>query len=89
MARQAADSGDHRQAIRCAYWAAIAWLQDNRALPANLTHTPRECVRIVKREPLNSLTTGLERFWYAGQPPGPEDVQESFRQLEALGCKAD
>jgi Domain of unknown function (DUF4129) len=94
-ARQAGDQGDLHAAIRYAYWAGIARLQEVRVLPMDLRHTPRECLRMVPadgsgyRAPLSSLTSSLERFWYAHRPAGPDDLRESLNQLEALGCKVD
>jgi hypothetical protein len=92
-ARQAAEEGDWRQAIHCAYWSAIR-LQDSGALPADLTHTPREFLRLMSdqpasREPLAALTSGLERFWYAQRAAGAEDFRESLTHLETLGCKVE
>jgi len=94
-ARQAEDQNDLQAAIRYAYWAGIARLQEVRVLPLDLRRTPRECLRIVPADgsiywgPLSSLTSSLERFWYAHRPAGPDDFRESLRQLEALGCKLD
>lgn len=91
-AQTAAAAGQAREAIRCAYWAGVARLQQDRLLPARLSKTPRECVRLIageRQEPLRGLTTALERFWYAGHDAGAADVAESFRHLETLGCKAD
>jgi len=92
-AQKASAQGDHREAIRCAYWAAVMRLQQKGSLPVELTNTPRERLRFMNlpayREPLTGLTTALERFWYAKQPVGPEDVRESFRNMEAVECKAD
>ena len=94
-ARQAGDQGDLHAAIRYAYWAGIARLQETRVLPADLRHTPRECLRMIPpdrpgyRTPLSSLTSSLERFWYAHRPASPDDLRESLNQLEALGCKLD
>ena len=101
-ARDAAAKGDHRQAIRCGYWSAIARLQQDRALRINLTDTPRERLRLITQstrrtaplpatqlEPLTRITNSLERHWYAKLPVNPEDVARTFENLEALGCKAD
>ncbi len=94
-ARQAEDQNDFHAAIRYAYWAGIARLQEVRVLPPDLRQTPRECLRIVPADgsiywgPLKSLTSSLERFWYAHRPAGPDDFRESLHQLEALGCKLD
>ncbi len=101
-AREAAAKGDHPQAIRAAYWSAIARLQQDRALRINLTDTPRERLRLLRKptrksaplpaaqlEPLTGITTNLERFWYAKLPIHADDVTRTFEHLEALGCKAD
>jgi len=94
LARQAADRGDLRSAIQCAYWAGVVRLQDEHLLPADLTRTPREYLRLLPdhantRAPLSGLTMALERFWYAGGAAGADDLRESFRYLEALGCRLD
>ncbi|MGH9647818.1 MAG: DUF4129 domain-containing protein [Bryobacteraceae bacterium] len=100
--RAAADGGDPREAIRLAYWAGIMRLQELRVLPVHTSKTPRENLRFLSeprsgaapaspafQESLSGLTSGLERFWYAGRLAGPEDFRESLRHLEALGCKVD
>jgi Domain of unknown function (DUF4129) len=102
-AREAADRGDPREAIHCAYWAAVAHLQEGHILPEDLTHTPREYLRLMSQarpsapgdsrvpvvDPLTTLTRLLERFWYGGQPAATDDFHASLKQLEALGCKVD
>jgi Domain of unknown function (DUF4129) len=94
-AREAANQGDPREAIRCTYWAGVALLQERRVLPQDLTRTPREYLRLIPAPeramaaPLGDLTAGLERFWYAGQTAQPDDFEVSLKQLEALGCKLD
>jgi hypothetical protein len=99
-ARRAAEQGDSRQAIHCAYWAGIMRLQDAGALPADRSRTPREYLGLLTlsenqdaagspREPLSALTRELERFWYARRPAGNEDFRESLRHLAALGCNLE
>jgi hypothetical protein len=94
-AREAANRGDPREAIRCTYWAGVFLLQERRVLPEDLTRTPREYLRLIPAPeramaaPLGDLTKGLERFWYAGQTAGADDFEASLKQLEALGCKLD
>jgi hypothetical protein len=94
-AREAANRGDPREAIRCTYWAGVALLQERRVLPEDLTRTPREYLRLIPAPeraaaaPLRDLTEGLERFWYAGQAAHANDFEASLKQLEALGCKLD
>jgi hypothetical protein len=97
--REAAARGDFREAVHSAYWAGIVRLEENGFLPRDRTKTPREYLRLVSaplpgelssrpahRQPLAALTSRLERVWYANRGAGPEDFQESLRQLEALGC---
>ena len=102
MAREAANRGDFREAVHSSYWAGIVRLEDAGVVPRDRTRTPREYLRIVTepsagelaarpthREPLATLTSRLERIWYANRGAGPEDFQDSLRQLEALGCQLD
>ncbi len=94
-ARQAADRGDLREAIHCAYWAGIARLQETGVISRERTRTPREYLRGVSdsgapaAKPLAELTSGMERFWYAGRTPGPDDFRASLKNLEGLGCRVD
>jgi hypothetical protein len=94
-AREAAANGNARMAIHLAYWAGIARLQEGRALPLDLTRTPREYVRLLSSAhseflgPLAGLTQDLERFWYAGRMADVGDFEQSLLRLEALGCRAE
>lgn len=94
-ARLAAEQGDLRQAIHCSYWAGVARLQETGVLTTDLTHTPREYLRLagaVGTAPvteLAALTSGLERFWYAGRGATAEDFGASLKHLEALGCRTE
>lgn len=95
-ARAAAASSDLRRAIQCAYWAGIARLQEIGSLPADPTRTPREYVRLLvphsrdaalRGSALTSLTSHLERFWYARLAATPEDFTACLSSLETLGCR--
>jgi hypothetical protein len=93
-ARRAAASGQWEQAIHCAYWAAVARLQESRALPEDGTRTPREYLHLIRSDqspagPLRALTLKLERFWYAKQTAAACDFDESLKHLESLGCRVD
>ena len=101
-ARAAAAAGDHRQAIRCAYWAGIARLQQDRAMHIDFTDTPRERLRLLakpgrrggdlapdKLQPISEITRQFERTWYAALPATSDDAARSLASLEALGCRAD
>ncbi|MGB8322017.1 MAG: DUF4129 domain-containing protein [Candidatus Acidiferrum sp.] len=102
MAREAAGRNDFRKAVHAAYWAGIARLEDAGVVPKDRTKTPREYLRLVTsapgelmaarpmyREPLTELTKRLERVWYANRGAGPEDYQQTLRQLEAMGCQLE
>ena len=102
LAREAAGRGDFREAVHSAYWAGIARLEDLGAVPKDRTKTPREYLRYVSRsdfvatdpqrsplEPLNVLTSRMERIWYANRGAKQEDFRESLVQLEALGCRLE
>ena len=97
--REAAMRGDYRVAIHCAYWAAIARLQDLGSLSPSRSKTPREYLRMLaksdlvvaeshetRRQALSSLTSRLERTWYGYQPATEADFRDSLAQLETLGC---
>ncbi len=90
-ARLAAEQGDLRQAIHCSYWAGVTRLQETGVLTADSTHTPREYLRLAEgtapATELAALTSGLERFWYAGRRATQDDFRASLKQLEALGCR--
>jgi hypothetical protein len=101
-AREAANRGDFREAVHSAYWAGIVRLEVAGIVPKDRSKTPREYLRIVTqphtyelssrpayREPLSSLTSRLERVWYANRTATSEDFRESLRQLEALGCQLE
>ena len=101
-AHEAANRGDIRDAVHCAYWAGIVRLEEAGVVARDRTRTPREYLRSLgeprssdpptraaSREPLAALTARLERIWYANRPPGPDDFADSLRQLEALGCRLE
>jgi hypothetical protein len=101
-AKAAAERSDYRQAVRCAYWAGVARLIEDRPTHISFTDTPRERLQVLARplrnraalpaeqmEPLRRMTTKLERHWYAKQEADRQDAQHAFEDLEALGCKLD
>jgi hypothetical protein len=92
-ARSAAEHGEFSKAIQCVYWAAIVHLQSMEKLPKTAGHTPREFLRDLRTpnasEPLRTLTSSLERFWYGRIPATGDDLAASLRAMEELGCKPD
>jgi hypothetical protein len=93
-AHAAADSGDLRLAIRCAYWAGISHLQSAALVSKDFALTPREQLcgtdsNAVYFGPLSALTAALERFWYGRRNAGADDFRASLQQVEKLGCHLD
>jgi hypothetical protein len=96
-ARSAAEQGDWRRAVQCAYWAGIVRMEETGALPRDRTQTPREYLRLLtppppgapspSAQPLADLTTRLERFWYRRLTADAEDFAACLDSLEALGCR--
>lgn len=90
-ARDAAARGDYRAAIHAAYWAAIARLEEIKALPEDRSRTPRESLRLIRREsaeyaPLTQLTRRFELVWYGYRSADSADWSDAMKQLETLGC---
>src|SRR5580704_14715386 len=98
-AREAAGRGDFRMAIHCAYWGAIARLQELGTLDSDRAKTPREYLRALtkskrilpetlasRHQALSVLTSRLEKIWYGYQIATEADFRESLTQLETLGC---
>ena len=92
-ARSAAEKGELSKAIQCVYWAAIVHLQNIGSLPKMGSRTPREFLRDLRApsasEYLGSLTSSLERFWYARSAATGEDFAACLRAVQGLGCKLD
>lgn len=90
-ARAAAASGDYRSAIHAAYWAGIARLEEAKLLTEDRSRTPRESLRLIRRErseyePLSQLTRRFELVWYGYRAAGSADWNDAVQQLETLGC---
>jgi uncharacterized protein DUF4129 len=90
-ARAAASRGDYRAAIHAAYWAAVARLEETNSLPEDRSRTPRESLRLIRREsaayaPLSQLTRRFELVWYGYRAATDADWADAMQQLETLGC---
>ena len=90
-ARAASERGDYRAAIHAAYWVAVARLEETDLLPEDRSRTPRESLRLIRREsaaygPLAQLTRRFELVWYGYRPATETDWSEAMQQLERLGC---
>jgi hypothetical protein len=87
----AADRGDYREAVHCAYWAAVARLEDLNLLTSDRSRTPRESLRLLNAHPthqdlLRELTRHFELIWYGYRPASATDWSSARLQLEKMGC---
>jgi uncharacterized protein DUF4129 len=87
----AADRGDFREAVHCAYWASVAHLEDIRILPRDRARTPRESLRLLEQHPkeqslLQAITRNFELIWYGYRPVSAVEWAGAKEQLEKIGC---
>jgi Domain of unknown function (DUF4129) len=87
----AAEKGDYREAIHCAYWATVARLEDLRVLPMDRSRTPRESLRLLEQHPreqsvLGAITRNFELIWYGYRPASATEWAGAKEQMEKLGC---
>jgi Domain of unknown function (DUF4129) len=90
-ARAAAEGRDYRSAIHAAYWAGVLRLEEVDRLPQDRARTPRESLRLIRREsaeyaPLAQLTRRFELVWYGYRSATEVDWSDAIEQLEKLGC---
>jgi hypothetical protein len=91
QALSAADHGDFREAVHCAYWASVAHLEELRMLPRDRARTPRESLRLLERHPkeqgvLQTMTRNFELIWYGYRPVSAAEWAGTKEQLEKMGC---
>jgi hypothetical protein len=87
----AAERGDYREAIHCAYWASVARLEDIRILPKDRSRTPRESLRLLEQHPrekggLETITRTFELIWYGFRPASATEWAGAKEQMEKMGC---
>jgi hypothetical protein len=87
----AADRGDFREAVHCAYWASVAHLEDIRLLPRDRARTPRESLGLLELHPkeqgvLQTITRNFELTWYGYRPVSAAEWARTKEQLENMGC---
>ena len=87
----AGQQGNHREAIRLAYAAALHRLQEMRVFRLDGTRTHREYLRLMPtghdlRPVFEMMTFRFETTWYGKRRATELDVWETLAQLEALGC---
>jgi hypothetical protein len=87
----AAERGEFREAIHCAYWAAVAKLEDLKILARDRARTPRESLRLLEHHPdelrsLRDMTAHFELIWYGYRPASANDWSRAKEQMEKMGC---
>jgi Domain of unknown function (DUF4129) len=87
----AAERGDYREAVHCAYWAAIVKLESLGMLKGDRARTPRESLRLLEHFPkeqklLGDFTGHFELIWYGYRPASLEDWSGARAHLEKMGC---
>jgi len=87
----AAERGDYREAVHCAYWAAIASLETRGVLKSDRARTPRESLRLLDPHPreqklLREFTLLFELVWYGYRPASGKDWSNARSHLENMGC---
>jgi hypothetical protein len=87
----AADRGDYREAVHCAYWAAVVHLETLGVLKRDRARTPRESLRLLDPHPheqslLREFTRRFELIWYGYRPASAQDWYEARSNLEKIGC---
>ena len=90
-ALQAGEKGNFREAIHCAYWAAVYRLEEAGVWNLDATRTPREYLRLLKSEvpertPMAEITREFEVVWYGDKPASADDFHQAVSGLEKLGC---
>jgi hypothetical protein len=93
-ARQAAESGNWRDAIHLGYWCGISFLEAQELWRPDRARTPREYLRLLPtasqhRETLGTLTRTFELVWYGTKEADANAFSETLAQLEKLGCQSN
>ena len=87
----AAGRANYREAVHCAYWAAISRVEEAGVVKPDRARTPREHLRRIpqtyaQRPLVADLTRSFEVIWYGYQAATAADFQQARAQLEQLGC---
>ena len=90
-AMAAAERGDYREAVHCAYWAALVHLEGLGLLKRDRSRTPRESLRLLDPHPieqksLREFTRHFELIWYGYRPASAKDWTDARHRLEKMGC---
>ncbi|HET9481702.1 MAG TPA: DUF4129 domain-containing protein [Candidatus Polarisedimenticolia bacterium] len=91
LAAREAGAGRHRDAVRCAWWAAVRRLEEAGAWRVDRARTHREYLRLLPdedgmRPAMREVTDLFEQVWYGGRPATQDDSRRTLMQLRSLGC---
>lgn len=83
--------GDEREAVRCAYRAAVAQIEEYGTWRADESRTPREYLQLLPpahrhRSVLTDITSRFELAWYGSARPTSDDSRALLTRLKELGC---
>lgn len=84
-------AGDTREAVRCAYGAALVRLEEQGVWRIDDARTPREYLPLLaatdgRHSAVVDLTRRFEQIWYGNRAAGADDARHVTDHLEALGC---
>ena len=87
----AARAGDTREAVRCAYGAALVRLEEQGVWRIDEARTPREYLPLLaatdgRHSAVLDLTRRFEEIWYGNHAAGADVARRVTDHLEALGC---
>lgn len=90
-AKAALGEGNTREAVRCAYRAALRRMEDEGAWRLDESRTPREYLRMLephdsRRPAVKELTELFELAWYGNRVVDERGADRLFGSLERLGC---
>lgn len=90
IAEEAASSSKWRDAIHALYWASVASLSQAGRWRPSAPRTPREYLRLLEplssqRKALGTLTSLLERVWYARREASRLEYEQARSLADTLG----
>jgi hypothetical protein len=90
-AQHAASAAEPREAVRCAYRAAVTKLEEEGTWRTDDARTPREHVRLLPpghqhASPFTDVARRFEEVWFGARTPTADDMRRVLARLKELGC---
>jgi hypothetical protein len=90
-AREALRAADAREAVRCAYRAVVAAIEEEGSWRTSDSRTPREYARLLadghrRRALFTDVARRFEEVWFAARTPTDADRSAVLARLKELGC---